>query len=371
MRLPIHLILIISCLLFSPTDSILYAEDGYIDVHVHLDPMGLVQKKPFFTRGPRGPRQRGNKGIDYAEMADTIVTWMDKMKVEKAILMPPPQVPTQSHGKSTYATYLEAIKYSPERLVLGGGGGVLNPLIYQYGKNEVTPEVSQHFREEAEKLIRAGITVFGEMATLHLSMQEQHIFSQADPDHPLFLLLADIAAENNIPIDLHMEAIPKDIPTPQSILNISSRNPNTLKANIPGLERFLAHNRKAKIVWQHIGWDNIGYMTIELLTDLLQKHPNLYLALRVEARLMKKDKSGLMPNRIVNRDGDVHPQWFKFITDYADRIVIGSDDFMGLKRSQSRPKDSFAETWIILSQFPEEIAQKIGRDNAARIYNLR
>ena len=86
------------------------------------------------------------------------------------------------------------------------------------------------------------------------------------------MLLADIAAENNIPIDLHMEAVPKDIPTPVSMLKASSRNPDILKANIQGLGRLLVHNRMAKIVWQHIGWDNIGYMTIELLTDLLKQH---------------------------------------------------------------------------------------------------
>ncbi len=32
----------------------------------------------------------------------------------------------------------------------------------------------------------------------------------APPDHPLFTLLADIAAKNDLPIDIHREEIDKD-----------------------------------------------------------------------------------------------------------------------------------------------------------------
>ena len=34
--------------------------------------------------------------------------------------------------------------------------------------------------------------------------------STLPPDHPLYLLLADIAAQHGVPIDLHMEAVPAD-----------------------------------------------------------------------------------------------------------------------------------------------------------------
>lgn len=361
-----------ACLLLFFPDDVVFGENGYVDVHIHLDPMGLAQQRgPSFARRPRGPRQmRGERSIDYEGMASNIVSLMDKMGVEKAVLMPHPQVPSQQGSAATYAACRSAASYYPRRLLVAGGGDTLNPLVYRYARDEVTPEVRAQFREEAERLAKAGIAVFGEMAALHLSMEERHIFSQVDPDHPLLLLLADIAAANNIPIDLHMEAVPHDMSTPESLLTISSRNPSRLTGNIDGLERLLEHNRKAKIVWQHIGWDNIGYMTIELLTGLLERHPNLYLALRVEYRSMKVDRSGPMPNRIVDRDGSVRPEWAKFITDFSDRIVIGTDEFMGIARSEKRQKDSFTETWSILKQFPEEIASKIGRDNAVRIYNL-
>ena len=347
------------------------AEGGYADTHIHLDPMALVKRnKASGPRPMRGPaRSRSQKSVSYRDLAENIITLMDKMGVEKGVLMPPPQVPFQEGIESTYEIYSAVAGYYPHRLLLGAGGDSLNPLIYQYSADEVTPEVKERFRSEAERLAGLGIAVFGEMSALHLSMQEHHIFAQVEPDHPLFLLLADIAAENNIPIDLHMEAIPEDMPAPESILRISSRNPSTLRANISNLERLLAHNRKAKIVWQHIGWDNVGYMTIGLLRQLLERNPNLYLALRVEYRQMKIDQSGPMPNRIVDKDWNVYPDWVKFILDFSDRIVIGSDDFMGLTRRNPRPKDSFAQTWRIIEQFPEEIRRKIGHKNVLRIYN--
>ena len=93
-----------------------------------------------------------------------------------------------------------------------------------------------------------------------------------DPD-----VLADIAAEHNVPIDLHMEALPQDIPAPA---DLKPPNPSRLHGNIAAFERLLAHNRKARIVWVHLGWDVTGFRTLDLTRALLARHENLYLQLR-------------------------------------------------------------------------------------------
>ena len=72
-----------------------------------------------------------------------------------------------------------------------------------------------------------------------------------------------------------MEAVVKNTPLPENLRAISKKNPSTLNANIPAFERLLKHNRKAKIVWQHVGWDNVGQMNISLLRKMLTAHPNL------------------------------------------------------------------------------------------------
>ncbi|MFQ5822578.1 MAG: hypothetical protein ACE5JB_00820 [bacterium] len=110
-------------------------------------------------------------------------------------------------------------------------------------------------------------------------------------------------------------------------------------------------------------------MTIDLLQSLLEAHPNLYLALRFEERLF--DMAGNpMPNRIVDNDWKILPEWKKFISDFPARFMIGSDQFVGIPGVTRRMPQSFKETWSVLDQLPPELAKKVGHDNAVRIYNL-
>lgn len=89
--------LIIICFLALALDNYVYAQDGYVDTHIHLDPLALARKKgTSFIRSQRGPgRSRGESQVSYGDMADNIIALMDKMGVERAVLMPPPQVPFQ------------------------------------------------------------------------------------------------------------------------------------------------------------------------------------------------------------------------------------------------------------------------------------
>lgn len=334
------------------------AEAGYIDVHLHLD-------GTYRMGGPRG-----HKVTDYEVAADYLIYHMDKYGVAKALIMPPPQIPGQEVS-IYYWDLLDVVKRYPKRFLFAGGGGVLNRLIHYHGKSSVRPEDKAEFKKEAGKIIQAGAKAFGEMAILHLSLNPRHVFEEVSPIHPLFLLLADLAADYEVPIDIHMEAVPKKIPLPAGLNRVSDQNPSTLKANINAFEHLLAHNRRAKIVWQHIGWDNTQYMTIWLLRRLLKEHPNLYLALRVEEREYMLGSNKPMPNRIVDKDWKIRPKWLKFFKDFPDRFMIGTDEFMGIPSVTRRRPQSFEETWIILDQLPPSLAKKIGRTNAERIYKIK
>ena len=100
---------------------------------------------------------------------------------------------------------------------------------------------------QAEELIKMGVAGFGELSIEHLSLPQSPVkdYEYAPADSPLMLLLADIAAENNVPIDLHMEALPQTIPTPKEY---GPPNPPELHGNIGPLENLLSHNPKAKII---------------------------------------------------------------------------------------------------------------------------
>ncbi len=358
-------------------------EGGFVDVHMHLD--GSISSPPQGRQTPSFPpgmpnamrrrvmemqkekmkRARG-KAKDYAPSAGALVALMDQYGVEKAIVMPPPQHPGQK-GAYSYHEILDALKKYPDRLVLGGGGGELNPLIAGTDPSEVTESIRTRFKEQAEQIVRDGAHVFGEMTAMHLCMSPTHHYEAPAPDHPLFLLLADLAAQYDIAIDLHMEAIAEEMPTPASLLQACDQNPAVLPATIPAFERLLTHNRSARIVWQHIGWDNLGQMTPELLGRVLSKHPNLYLAIKAIPNSME-DRG----NRITDENLRVLPEWQKFIEAFQDRIVIGADEFVRSEGTRGGVKKPpfFKETWTMIQSLSPELAKKIGRENALRIYRL-
>jgi predicted TIM-barrel fold metal-dependent hydrolase len=193
---------------------------------------------------------------------------------------------------------------------------------------------------------------------------------QAAPDHPLFLLLADIAARHQLPIDLHMEAVPEKMETPAGFRRLNRNNPPFLEPNIAALERLLAHNRKATIVWQHAGWDNTGQATPQLFRRLLKSHSNLVLALRIEERQLTVGGTP-MANRIVDTKGAIRSEWLELLKDFPDRFMIGSDEFIGIPGRTPRRPQSFDETWPLLEQLGGRLAAKIAAKNARRVYGLQ
>lgn len=324
--------------------------------------------------GPLAQRRsqtQSDIAVGYDAAAEELLAEMDKYGVRKALIMPPPQIYGQG-AVCSYKDLIGVVRKHPGRLYFLGGGDTLNRLIHQYKPDKVTKEIRAQFNNIAEEIARAGAKGFGEMSVLHLSLiSSRHAYEEAAADHPLFLMLADIAARRDMPIDLHMEAVVQDMKLPEG-LGKNEKNPPVLHANIPAFEHLLAHNKKTRVVWQHIGWDNTGSMTIELLRRLLESYPNLYLSVRGEERLY--DRNGkLRPNRIVDVDGKIRPEWLKLIGDFPDRFMAGTDDFFGASigagGGKSLPTTS-KETWGIVNQLPSELAGKVGGRNAVRIYNL-
>lgn len=303
----------------------------YIDVHVHLDP---------------------------ADIAGSIAAALRAMPGENAamiLFLPPPFTP-DSPARYDAEQLLPAIKAHPKHLAALGGGGSLNAKIQSSVQSgDAGPEVQKKFRQRAEELVRAGVVGFGEMTAEHF--QGATPYQHAAPDHPLFLLLADIAAEHDLPIDLHFEPVPQTMPLPAGL-----KGPPQLEANVAGFERLLAHNPRAKIVWAHAGWDLMGTRTPELCRRLLRAHPNLYMEIKIDP-----EKAGKNSPLTEGGAGTLKPEWLKLFQDFSDRFVIGTD--------QHYPEPNSAEQrWQavvrLLNQLPPDLRKKIGRENAVRIYRL-
>src|SRR6185312_13039247 len=148
----------------------------------------------------------------------------------------------------------------------------------------------------------------------------------APSDHPLLLLLADIAAQHRVPMVLHIEAVPQEMPLPSNLK--SPPNPPRLHANIAALERLLDHNRNAKIIWAHAGSDNTGYRTPELCRRLLRAHSNLYMEIKIDP--VSPARNPPMAN------GKIKPEWLRLYKQFPDRFVIGSDQHYPAKSGPQR-----------------------------------
>jgi predicted TIM-barrel fold metal-dependent hydrolase len=316
----------------SPFEGAAPALSPFVDVHVHLD--------------PRNP----GRAIEAASQA------MARENAAKIFFMPPPFT-TDDPTRYEADTVMSAREAHANKLAFLGGGGTLNAMIHDSVQSGAAgPEVRQRFKERAEDLLRSGAEGFGELAAEHL--QGATRYQSAPPDHPLFLLLADIAAEHGVPIDLHMEAVPHDMPLPAG--QKSPPNPPRLRANLDAFERLLAHNPRARIIWAHAGWDNTGYRTPELCRRLLKAHPNLYMDVKIDPA-----RPGLNSPFVNGSSGAIKPEWLRLFQDFPDRFVVGSD--------QHYPEPlPGAQRWeavvLLLNHLPKELKRKIGAENAARLY---
>jgi predicted TIM-barrel fold metal-dependent hydrolase len=325
---------------------------GYIDVHNHL--FGMTGQRSVF-----------GGGTDYPGAARAAVSQMDGLEIRTAIVMPPPFTEGQRDVFEADA-FLAAIDKYPGRFAFMGGGGTLNVMIQKAARSGKTdPEMHRRFEEQADRLIALGAVGFGEMTAEHFSLHHSHPYETAPPDHPLFLLLADIAARHDVPLDLHMEAIPEDMPLPDIDRVKAGNNPPQLKGNIPAFERLLAHNRKARIIWAHAGWDNTGFRTVRLMDELLGRHPNLYMT-------FKFGRDSVKENRLFAPGQKLKPEWLALITKYPERFMIGCDQFFAPPQTDMRRPPGRAEpAQALLSQLPPETARKIAVENPRRVFRLK
>ncbi|MFH0732586.1 MAG: amidohydrolase family protein [Candidatus Omnitrophota bacterium] len=354
----------------------------YIDVHTHLIAGEMPQGVGVPGGNKRGSDQRwtqpGQRGQsrkqsatkeEYEAAADNLVAVMDRLGLRQAIVMSPPKNYKNRGGPDDWGNFVQAVRRHPERLVLGDGGDSLNPIIQGTDAGSVDDEVYAKFERAVKQAVDNGAKCFGEMAVLHISYSDRHIFEQVFADHPLFFKLADYSAQYGLPIDLHMDCVPTDMATPALWTGMSSQNPSTLKANVPGLERLLAHNRDAKIVWQHVGRDTMCQLTPTLIRGLLNRHSNLYCAIWVGAAKMVTNTAGPGGiNQIVDENYQIKPDWLSLFKDFPDRFVVGTDGFFASK--PGKLDSSIESTWKFIDTLPAEIKDKISGANAKRIYRL-
>lgn len=307
----------------------------------------------------------GNK--DFPGSIRTMLKEMDRVGISKTLIVPVP-FPAKTPLKYDAEEIAEAIGQHHDRFGFLAGGGSINGMIVSIAPTEVTDEIKARFRARCEKILALGALGFGEVTAEHLSLPGMksagapHRRTFAAPDHPLLLLLADIAAEKDVPIDIHFDIFPATIPTPAFLQH---GNPPELKENKAAFERLLSHNRKARFNWAHLGSDPAGQRTPELMRELLTRHPNLYSAFRIM-------EGGADPLLVLKYNETLKPTWRALIQDFPDRFTVHTDIFYSSSWPPRRgPKVSHELAKKLLAQLPPDVARKLAYENAQRIYKLK
>lgn len=318
-----------------------------IDVHAH------IHAHPDSSRSER-------QNYDYRAAADSAIERMDASHIRMSVIMPPPGIVSRPGDENGV---LEQVRRYRGRFAALCGGSTLNPIIHRTPPGKVTEKIKRQFTARAEKLLRDGATGFGEMATLHFSFFTYHPFEEAPPDHPLFLLLADIAARHDVPIDLHNEIVLKDMAVPAELLKRSKRNPARVRENLSGFERLLSHNSKARIILSH-SMDSTGGRKADVIRGLFERHANLYMSLNVLPAF------AMLQNLPLKGRGGIAPDWLQLVKDYPDRFLMGSDQFHIAPCAGCKTYDSLTPTLRWLALLPPGIARAIALENPRRVFKL-
>lgn len=323
------------------------ADGGWIDTHNHL--------------------RKG--GGSFSGGVKHLVEIMEDANMGVAVLMPQPFT-SDMPQRYDYPHFLPVINQYPGRFVFLGGGGSINGIIGDTEPDEVTNAVRAEFARKAEAIMAAGAKGFGEIGMLHMSHRSGHPYYWIAPDHPLFLLLADIAGRHHAVIDVHSELVESDIPTPGHLS--SDENPSQIKANVPQFESFVSHNRKARIMLAHAGWDVSGHWTAALSQRLLKAHPNLFMSLKIVSKGNYQEHSpvtGIFSTSI--RD-----EWLAVFREFPDRFVMGSENFIGESGDSGGPprgltQNNTSASIDFLEALPKDLAERIAYKNAMAIYGIQ
>lgn len=290
---------------------------------------------------------------------------LDDNGIRAAIVMPTPS-PMRNSDLSFFDGLLRATRKYSDRFKLAGGGKSLNGMIGGIRPEYVDDNVRRRFIARAEELIRKGAIGFGETTALHFSQFEGHPFEEAPPDHPLYLLLADLAAKHDVPLDIHMEAVTHDWTVSDDLRKRGRINPGMVNENIAAFERLLAHNPTARIIWVHLGVNNTGQRSPELMTRLFRKYPNLYASISGGHRFTRTD-------RLIVPGAGLDPRWRAFFLEFSDRLMIGSDAFFQPEQPRHKMPEFLASTIRLVRStkfLPPDVARKVAFENAQRVFKL-
>lgn len=128
----------------------------------------------------------------------------------------------------------------------------------------------------------------------------------ARANHPALDSVYDLAAQKNLPVNLHN--------------NATSRNRLDRPIYVHEVQEALSRHPKTVIIWAHAGLSRMLDLDQKaytgLLREMLAKYDNLYV-----------DLSWIVfENYVQDKNSGIRQEWLSLVSDFSDRFMIGSDN---------------------------------------------
>lgn len=171
------------------------------------------------------------------------------------------------------------------------------------------PGLEEYLREHLERVPYRG---FGEF----------HVFGD-DMDTPQIEQMIALAREADLVIHPHTD--------------------------LAGMRILLNKTSGVPVMWAHGGF-GVPVLTLQALFD---DYPDLYIELSL--------REGMLDD-----EGNLTPEWRNFLRRYPSRFLIGMDTYKPDRWAELPELAQAARHW--LQQLPDDIAERIGRDNLDRLF---
>ena len=199
--------------------------------------------------------------------------------------------------------------------------------------------------EETVGLLRQQLDLGGVYGIGELSLRHRPFaFSPPEGDNypadgPIALQIYDLAAEFNVPVNVHVEH------------EFSEE-----------LERALEHNRSTVIVWAHVG-DGPPSLAVEMM----RAHPNLYADISTRNSVCERGVP-IEEQSLTSEDGMLKEGWREVFEEFPDRFLFGLD--LGPENRYQVIDQVVEEYRSVLAQLAPSTAEKIANGNIKRLLGL-
>lgn len=182
----------------------------------------------------------------------------------------------------------------------------------------------------------------GELMSRHDDLTALTYGEPPHVDHPAFLDVFDLGAEEGLPVLVHH--------------NITAQSSEEV-LYLEELETALAHNRDCKIIWAHVGISRRVEVQnlVRIADDLLARNSNLW----IDISWVVYDYYFLDAFPDQYHDGDTLDDWAALIEKYPDRFMIGTDK---VGHWGTYPAE-VVKYYTLLDKLQPETARRLCRDN--------